>query len=223
MFTGIIEAIGTLKQIKKGSQDAVLTVNADTLDLSQTQIGDCIAVNGVCLTVTSLSGNEFQADASHETLTHTGLGLLQPGQPVNLEKALTLSTPLGGHLVSGHVDGVATLKQRQQDGRSVRLHFAVPPALMRYIAAKGSVTLDGTSLTVNEIDAEGFSVNLIPETLNKTTLKHLTPGKGVNLEVDLIARYLERLLLGSPGTESGTATSSGSGLTLEKLARFGYT
>ena len=187
--------------------DCTLTIASDTFDFSRCALGDSIAVNGVCLTAVALTPHSFSADVSHETLRLTTLGSLQSGDAVNLEYALTLATPLGGHLVSGHVDGVGELLARAADARSERLTFAAPAPLARYIAAKGSITINGVSLTVNTVDANRF-------TMSRTTLGALQPGDAVNLEVDLVARYLERLLT-APQENSG-------GLTLETLQKHGF-
>ena len=213
MFTGIIETTVTLQRRANHGDDCTLTIASPTFDFSRCALGDSIAVSGVCLTAVALGVDHFSADVSHETLRLTTLGALQPGDAVNLEYALTLATPLGGHLVSGHVDGVGELLAREADARSERLTFAAPAPLARYIAAKGSITVNGVSLTVNAVNANHFSVNIVPHTMSRTTLGALQPGDAVNLEVDLIARYLERLL--------NTSQQSG-GLTLETLQKHGY-
>jgi riboflavin synthase len=199
MFTGIVHAVGRLVASEDRGRDRRLRIACADLDLSGTRAGDSIAVNGVCLTAISLSGDGFTTDVSGETLDCTTLGALAPGAPINLEQALTPATPLGGHLVSGHVDGVGELLARSDDARSVRMRFRVPGALSRYVARKGSVCVDGVSLTVNEIDGAEFTVNLVPHTLQRTTLGDFTPGRAVNIEVDLVARYLERLLIARDG------------------------
>jgi len=196
MFTGIIQAVGYLAKREVTGVDARLYLHTGKLELREVQIGDSIAVNGVCLTAVALTGDGFWADASVETLKLSTLGQLQQGDRVNLEKALTLQTPLGGHLVSGHVDGIGQLQERYADGRSVRLTFEAPAALAKYIAAKGSICIDGISLTVNSVNGALFSLNIVPHTLAMTTLVDLSIGGQVNLEVDVVARYLERLLLG---------------------------
>ena len=194
MFTGIIESIGTLVTLERHGNDVRLRIASGKLDLGGVRIGDSISVSGVCLTVTDLYGDGFCADVSHETLSCTTFSDLRPGVGVNLEKSLTPSTPLGGHWVSGHVDGVGTLLKCYQDGQSLRLHMKVPDALVRYIASKGSICVDGVSLTVNAVSGAEFEVNLIPHTLQETILSNLILGDAVNIEVDIIARYLERLL-----------------------------
>ncbi len=202
MFTGIIQALGELTAKASVGGDLRLQFQCAGLPLEGTAIGDSIAVEGVCLTVTALDGQGFSADVSVETLNQTTLGELAIGSAVNLEKALTLGQPLGGHLVSGHVDGVGRLLSRQPDARSERYRFEAPAGLARYIARKGSICVNGVSLTVNEVDGATFGVNLVPHTQSVTTLSRLQPGDRVNLEVDQIARYIERLL-DRPTTEEG--------------------
>lgn len=192
MFSGIIAAIGQITAITPREVGCRLTVDAGRLDLSDVALGDSIAHNGVCLTVVDKRDNGFMVDVSPETLRCT-VGLGAPG-PVNLEKALRLADRLGGHLVSGHVDGVGEVLRFDAIGDNRRLEIRAPAALARYIARKGSVTVDGTSLTTNTVDGCDFTINLIPHTLENTTLHRLVPGAQVNLEVDLIARYCERLL-----------------------------
>ena len=218
MFTGIIQAVGSLGGKETRGGDVRLRVLTGGLSLEDVRLGDSIATNGVCLTVVALPGDGFLADVSLETLAHTTLNELAIGSPLNLEKALTLSTPLGGHLVSGHVDGVGTVVERRADARSVRFGIEAPPELARYIAHKGSICVDGISLTVNAVTGSRFDLNIVPHTLDETTLGGLKVGSRVNLEVDLVARYLERLLL--KGQEEGG--SSTEGVTLESLARSGF-
>ena len=194
MFTGIVQDVGQVAAREMRGVDARLVIATKNLDLSDTVIGDSISVQGVCLTVTALEGASFSADVSHETLSLTTLGELTVGSAVNLEPALRAGDRLGGHLVSGHVDGVAQVSATGQDGDSLRVQVTVPAELARYIARKGSVTVDGVSLTVNEVEGATFGVNLIPHTQAVTTLGRLAPGVRVNLEVDQMARYAERLL-----------------------------
>ena len=194
MFTGIIKAIGKVIAIDSLGGDSRLHMDAGALALESVTLGDSIAVNGVCLTVIDLGPKTFAADISQETLGLTTLGQLTVGSRINLEPSLSLASPLGGHLVSGHVDGVGELKSLEPDARSTRMGFAVPQALQRYIARKGSITLDGTSLTVNEVSAEKIFVNIVPHTLEQTIMGSYEMGTRVNVEVDLIARYLERLI-----------------------------
>ena len=197
MFTGIVQDLGRVASREMRGVDARLVLATSKLDLADTVIGDSISVQGVCLTVTSLTRDSFTADVSHETLSLTTLGELEVGSAVNLEPALRAGDRLGGHLVSGHVDAVARVSSTSRDGDSLRVQVAVPAELARYIARKGSVTLDGVSLTVNEVEGATFGVNLIPHTQAVTTLGRLQPGVRLNLEVDQMARYAERLL-GSP-------------------------
>jgi riboflavin synthase len=193
MFSGIIADIGSIEQASDRDGGLRLVIATRMLDLRDVQLGDSIAVNGVCLTVVRLDGSSFTADVSRETLDCTA-GLDAAGVPVNLEKALRLSDRLGGHLVSGHVDGVGEVAEVADLGESWKLSVRAPRALAKYIAVKGSITIDGVSLTVNSVGASEFSVNLIPHTLLMTNLKNLHAGSRVNLEVDMIARYVERML-----------------------------
>jgi riboflavin synthase len=193
MFTGIIQAVGRIAVREQRGGDARLVVDVATLDLADVALGDSIAVAGVCLTAVAIEGNTFVADVSAETLARTTLGALAVGDGVNLEKALRLADRLGGHLVSGHVDGVGSIVAVDDDGASQRWTFRVPAALARYIAVKGSICVDGTSLTVNTVGADTFGVTLIPHTLAMTTFGARRVGDAVNLEVDLVARYVERL------------------------------
>lgn len=194
MFTGIIESVGRIQAVVPSGGDVRMTIESPDAYLTDVALGDSVAVSGICLTVREKTGTGFVADLSVETLQATSSGGWAQGRRVNLEKALTPNKPLGGHLVSGHVDGVGRLLSRTQDARSWRLQFEAPPALARYIARKGSITIDGISLTVNDVEGARFGVNIIPHTLDRTTLGDLEPGDAVNLEVDLVARYLERLL-----------------------------
>ena len=193
MFTGIVQAMGRVRALHPKGGDVELVIDADALDLSAAAIGDSIAVSGACLTVTRLEAGAFAADVSRETLDRTTLGALRAGSRVNLEPALRAGQALGGHYVTGHVDGRARVVDIAEDARSWRVSFEVPAALARYIASKGSATVDGVSLTVNEVEGRRFGVNLIPHTREVTTLGELAPGAMVNLEVDIIARYVERL------------------------------
>lgn len=203
MFTGIVQDIGHIHRRDLRAGDVRLTIGVDRLDLARTAVGDSICVQGVCLTVAALGPNSFAADVSRETLALTTLGELEDLAAVNLEPALRAGDALGGHLLSGHVDGIATVVDAASDARSRRLTIEAPAALARYIARKGSVALDGVSLTVNEVDAARFAVNLIPHTLAVTTLERLAPGARLNLEIDQLARYVERLLQPS-GAAAGT-------------------
>ena len=203
MFTGIIQARGTIGAMEQRGGDMRLRIRTGKLDLTDLALGDSIAVNGVCLTAVALPGDGFVADVSNETLSLTSLGQLTVGSAVNLEKALTLSTRLGGHLVSGHVDGLGEVVSLREDGRSWRFVIAAPASLARYIAQKGSICVDGTSLTVNAVNGCQFELNIVPHTLQETIMQQYQVGTKVNLEVDLIARYLERLLLGEAAALSG--------------------
>jgi len=194
VFTGIVEDVGRVQACESRGGDMRLAILCQRLDLSGTRVGDSLCVQGCCLTVTALEGRSFAADVSRETLALTTLGELTVGALVNLEPALRAGQALGGHLVSGHVDGVGRVSAVSEDARSRRLMIEAPPELARYLARKGSVTVDGVSLTVNSVDGAGFGVNIIPHTLSSTTLGELAIGAGVNLEVDLVARYLERLI-----------------------------
>lgn len=206
MFTGIILAVGKITAIERQDGDCRLTIDTGKLSLQNAALGDSIAVNGVCLTAIALGPHTFSADVSNETLSRTSLKTAAAGTPVNLELALTPSTRLGGHIVSGHVDGLATVIEKKPDARSLRFTFKAPDPLAKYIAEKGSVCLDGVSLTVNEVDGSTFGVNIVPHTLQETTLGFAKPGTAVNLEVDLLARYLERLLLGQTAQPESKVT-----------------
>ncbi len=217
MFTGIIQAIGTIVALEPKGQDVRLRVQTGKLDLADVQLGDSIAVNGVCLTAVELPGDGFWADVSGETLSRTTFADVQKGSRANLEKALTPTNRLGGHLVSGHVDGIGEIISRKTDGRSERFVIRAPDALARYIAEKGSICVDGISLTVNGISGAEFELNIVPHTLVETTMSEFKPGTRVNLEVDIIARYLERLLLGDKA-----ADKQAGGISLEKLQEYGF-
>lgn len=217
MFTGIIQAVGALAAAEPRGGDMRLRIRTGKLDLSDVAPGDSIAVNGVCLTAVELPGDGFVADVSRETLSLTTLGALGKGAAVNLEKALTLSTRLGGHLVSGHVDGIAEVLERSDDARSVRFVMQAPAPLARYIAHKGSVCVDGASLTVNGVKGARFELNIVPHTLRETIMDAYRPGTRFNLEVDLIARYLERLVLGDAAAEDNAG-----GLNEALLKRAGF-
>jgi riboflavin synthase len=203
MFTGIIEALGEIGVTEQRGGDLRLHIRTGSLELGDVVQGDSIAVNGVCLTVVELPGDGFIADVSIETLNFTTAGQWQTGSPVNLERALTPTTRLGGHLVSGHVDGVGEVIERHQDARSERFRIKAPAELARYIAHKGSISVDGTSLTVNAVSGDEFELNIVPHTLVHTVFGAYRPGTKVNLEVDVIARYLERLLLGDKAANQG--------------------
>jgi riboflavin synthase len=194
MFTGIIEGVGRIAALEPRGGDVRLRVAVGTLPFDAVQLGESIAVNGVCLTVIDFDAGSFAADASNETLALTTLGKLAIGAQVNLERAMRPTDRLGGHLVSGHVDGIGRVLAVVEDARAQRWRFAAPAALLKYIAKKGSICVDGVSLTVNEVDGEGFVVALIPHTVSHTAFAHTRVGDPVNLEIDLVARYVERLL-----------------------------
>ena len=197
MFTGIIEGVGALAASEMRGGDAWLRIAVGSLPFNDVKLGESIAVNGVCLTVVGFDAVAFEADASNETLSLTTLGSLQAGAMVNLERAMRPTDRLGGHLVSGHVDGVGRVLSIHEDARAQRWRFAAPAALLRYIAKKGSICVDGVSLTVNDVDDEGFEVALIPHTVAHTAFAATKAGDAVNLEIDLVARYVERLLAGA--------------------------
>ena len=221
MFTGIIQAVGRIAAIESSGADMRLRVHAGKLDMSGVALGDSIAVSGVCLTVVDLPGDGFWADVSRETLQRTVLGDTGKGAAVNLELALAANARLGGHLVSGHVDGVGVVRERRDDGRSVYFRIQAPDQLARYIAQKGSICADGVSLTVNSVHTTLFDLNIVPHTLQATTLDAWVHGRRVNLEVDLIARYLERLLLGDAAASPQGAAEK-EGISAQFLAEYGY-
>jgi riboflavin synthase len=194
MFTGIVQDVGQIVTLERHGGDVRLRIAVDRLSLSATRAGDSIAVSGVCLTALEIDAKGFSADVSNETLSLTTLGALEVGSRVNLEPALKAGDALGGHLVSGHVDGLGEVLEVREDARSVRMRFGCPPSLAKYFARKGSVAIDGVSLTINDVGPTEFSVNLIPHTQEVTTLGEFKPGRRVNLEVDQVARYVERLL-----------------------------
>ena len=194
MFTGIIVATGRVSSLTEKGGDLELGMNAAALDFKRIAIGDSVSVQGACLTVTRMEDTHFYADVSRETMAKTTLGGLNPGSRVNLEPSLRAGDALGGHWVSGHVDAVGKLRKLVQDGRSWRLEFELPASLMRFVASKGSICVNGVSLTVNKVRGRRFDVNIIPHTLKVTTLGELEIGDGVNIEIDVVARYLERLM-----------------------------
>jgi len=214
MFTGIIETLGSLRAVTHRGGDLRLNFACPGLDLSAARPGDSIAVNGVCLTAVTLDRDGFAADASRETMALTTLEHLAVGDPVNLETALKAGQPLGGHLVSGHVDGIGKVVSLHKDARSWRLEFEAPGELARYIARKGSICIDGVSLTVNEVEGSRFGVNIVPHTWEVTRISSYRVGTRVNLEVDQVARYLERLL------QAGGAAATG--LSEDSIRRAGY-
>lgn len=217
MFTGIIQSVGEVAAIEAKGNDTRLRILTSGLDLADVQLGDSIAVNGVCLTVVELPGDGFWADVSGETLSCTTFKSLTVGIKTNLEKALTPTTRLGGHIVSGHVDGIGKIVKRYNDGRSVRFHIQTPDEMAKYIAEKGSVCVDGISLTVNAVKGAVFELNIVPHTLQETTMGQFKVGTEVNLEVDIIARYLERLILGDKA-----ADAKNSAINMDTLKEHGF-
>ena len=217
MFTGIIESIGTIRALSPKGGDVRVYVQTGKLDLGDVKLGDSIAVNGVCLTAVELPGDGFWADVSRETLACSAFIDLKIGSRVNLEKALTPTSRLGGHLVSGHVDGVGEIVKREDNARAIQFTVRAPRELAKYIALKGSITVDGTSLTVNAVNGAEFQLTIVPHTLVETIMADYRPGRRVNLEVDLLARYLERLLLGDKAAEPSV-----SGISEAFLAEHGY-
>jgi riboflavin synthase len=218
MFTGIIQAVGTVVAMQPTGGDLRLRVETGQLSLDDVAMGDSICTNGACLTVIELPGDGYWADVSVETLDFTTLGALQPGSRVNLEKALTPASRLGGHIVSGHVDGVGEIVGLQEDARSIRVEVSAPKELAKYIAHKGSICIDGISLTVNAVTGKRFELNIIPQTMAETIFSEYRAGSRVNLEVDVIARYLERLVLGDAAADATVAA----GLSMETLADNGF-
>ncbi len=195
MFTGIIEAVGTIKAININGQGARLVIATNDLDMSDVKLGDSIATNGICLTVVDFDQHSYSADVSNETLQRTGFANYSVGMQVNLEKAMLASTRFGGHMVSGHVDGISEILSITHNGNSIEYWFSMPSDLAHYIAEKGSITIDGTSLTVNALEDNKFRLTIVPHTVKETIFAHYQLGTKVNIEVDLIARYLERLLM----------------------------
>lgn len=220
MFTGIIEALGKVSALESRGGDVRLTVTSSQMQWGDVALGDSIATNGVCLTAVELPGNGFVADVSVETLKMSTLGLWQKGQAVNLEKALMPTSRLGGHIVSGHVDGIGEVVSREPAARSEKFILRAPTDLAKYIAHKGSITVDGTSLTVNEVNGNEFSLNIVPHTLQHTIMESYQAGSKVNLEVDVIARYLERLLMGDKAAVKTVGSMSDISTTF--LAENGY-
>ncbi len=215
MFTGLIQSIGQIKSLKRQGGSAQLQISSSLVS-DDLEMGESIAVNGACLTVVAWDSSSFTVDVSPETLQCTTVGTLAVNHPVNLERALRLSDRLGGHLVSGHVDCVASIKRRYQDQNAIRFEVGVPPQVMRYLVAKGSVAIDGISLTVNEVSADSFWVAVIPHSLEQTTLKDCREGTKVNIETDLLGRYVERLL------QVNNAPQSDAKVNLDFLAKNGF-
>ena len=221
MFTGIIEDVGVIESLTPTGEDIRLTIKTHKLDMSDVKLGDSIANNGVCLTVVSMTGNGFSADVSHETIKRTGFAAYQAGSKVNLEKALQANGRLGGHIVSGHVDGVGKVLSINQVGRYVEIWLQAPDSLAKYLAEKGSIAVDGVSLTVNQVDGAKLVITLIPHSLEETIIGGYQVGTKVNLEVDVIARYLERLVLGDKAADSNQS-DSGKDISMAFLAENGY-
>ena len=215
MFTGIVEELGTIRSIRRGAASAVLSIGAEAV-LSDLRIGDSVAVNGVCLTATGVDGSGFTADVMHETLQRSSLGALGPGSRVNLERAMAADGRFGGHIVSGHIDGTGTIAERRRDDNAVWYTVSAPPALLRYIVEKGSIAIDSISLTVASVEADRFSVSVIPHTAAVTLLGAKGPGDVVNLETDIIGKYVERLL------RPADTPAARSGISLEFLAENGF-
>ena len=215
MFTGIVEELGTIRSIRRGAASAVLSIGAEAV-LSDLRIGDSVAVNGVCLTTTGVDRSGFTADVMHETLQRSSLGALGPGSRVNLERAMAADGRFDGHIVSGHIDGTGTIAERRRDDNAVWYTVSAPPALLRYIVEKGSIAIDGTSLTVASVEADRFSVSVIPHTAAVTLLGAKGPGDVVNLETDIIGKYVERLL------RPADTPAARSGISLEFLAENGF-
>ncbi|HIF9207861.1 TPA: riboflavin synthase [Photobacterium damselae] len=216
MFTGIIEAVGTITALTPKGADISVTVDSGKLDLSDVKLGDSIATNGVCLTVVQLTGKGYVADLSLETLKRTAFANYKAGQAVNLEKAMLPTTRFGGHMVSGHVDAVAEVIERTHTGRAIEFWIKAPSHLAQYIAEKGSIAIDGISLTVNAIRGDEFKLTIVPHTAAETTMESFKVGRQINIEVDVIARYLERLMLGSKAAEKEPS------VTMDLLARSGF-
>lgn len=219
MFTGIVEEVGVLKSIRRGASSAVLEIAARTV-LEDIHLGDSIAVNGVCLTATSFTGGAFTADVMHETLDRSSLAALRPGSRVNLERAMAANGRFGGHIVAGHVDGVGTVLETKQDDNAVWYTIAAGPEVLRYVVEKGSITIDGISLTVARVGPESFAISAIPHTVAVTVLKDRKAGDKVNLETDIIGKYVEKLLTTGPVQTAEPKQTSG--ITKDFLTRYGF-
>lgn len=221
MFTGIIEEVGSVASIRKGAHSCVLTVNASRV-LEDVHLGDSIATNGVCLTVTSFTSHSFSADVMHETLNRSSLGSLHIGSPVNLERAMLAGGRFGGHIVSGHIDGVGTISSIKEDDNAVWYTVEAPSSILRYIIEKGSITLDGISLTVAKVTNSNFSVSIIPHTRAQTNLASKKVGDVLNLENDLVGKYVERLMLQPIAASQEQSEQKSSGITKEFLSHYGF-
>ncbi len=222
MFTGIIETIGSVSAVNRVKGDVRIVVTAHEFRDRVVQLGDSIAVNGVCLTVVDIKDGQYAFDVSIESINHSLIGQWQVGTRVNLEMALLPTTRLGGHLVSGHVDGLAKLVSMTEDARSWRMVFEAPNNLAKYIAQKGSITINGTSLTVNSVDGNHFDINVIPHTFEVTTFGDIAVGDQVHIEVDLIARYLERLLTGDVDSQGKQLSQGSNSISAEFLSQHGF-
>ena len=220
MFTGIVEELGTIQHIARGQHSAVLTIQAKTV-LEHTKLGDSIAVNGICLTVTQLHADRFSADVMHETLNRSALAQLSVGSPVNLERAMAADGRFGGHIVAGHVDGVGRISHIRRDDNAIWYTIAAGPEVLKYVVEKGSISIDGISLTVARVDSQSFAISAIPHTVSVTVLADRKPGDIVNLETDIIGKYVEKLLH-FPQEEAAPAPKQSSGITKEFLTRYGY-
>ena len=217
MFTGIIEEVGVIRSIKKGAQSAIITIEANTV-MSDIHLGDSIAMNGVCLTVTSFDANSYNVDVMHETLRRTNLGELKSGSRVNLERAMAADGRFGGHIVAGHVDGTGTITSMTKDDNAIWIQIKTDTSVLKYIVEKGSITIDGISLTVASVDEKGFAVSVIPHTGAHTTFLEKKPGATVNLETDMIGKYVEKLL----GFQKQEEEKTSSNITMEFLSSHGF-
>ena len=218
MFTGIVAAVGKVTAIQRNEKDMTITVHAGELSMHDVKLGDSISNNGVCLTVTRLTNDSFDVDLSNETLKLSGFSSIQPGFLVNLEKAMQMNDRFGGHIVSGHVDGVGEITAISPLGNAIEYWIKAPASLAKYIAKKGSITVDGISLTTNDVDGANFKLTIIPHTISQTTMQQYVVGSRVNLEVDVIARYLERLMLGEQAAQPNKKQQS----TMDLLAKSGF-
>ncbi len=222
MFTGIIEEKGKIKAIKRGAASSVLQI-AGSVIFDDLKIGDSVAVNGVCLTATKIEGGAFEADVMHETLDRTGLGSLRPGSAVNLERAMAAEGRFGGHIVSGHIDGQGTVKEIKKDDNAIWYYISAPENIMRYVVEKGSIAIDGISLTVAKELGDTFAVSIIPHTAAETTLSERKTGDKVNLENDIVGKYVEKLMQPYSGSSAGgSGDNDKGGLTMEKLIELGF-
>ncbi len=222
MFTGIIEEIGTIQTVRRGAASSVLTITGDVI-FSDLKLGDSVCVNGVCLTAAWIDGKTFTADVMHETLSRSNLGGLRAGSRVNLERAMAADGRFGGHIVSGHIDGIGTVRALERDDNAIWYTIAAPRSIMRYIVEKGSIAIDGISLTVAAVTDDAFRVSIIPHTAGATVLSDRRPGDTVNLENDIVGKYVEKLLGAAGGkSPSGSAEASSGGLTMDFLIENGF-